>query len=231
MNRLALIFLCGIMLLAGTSCSNKDVVEENNQNVKKIAELERKIDNLQAEVDNSKVSEKNSKDEKEFYLSFIKNLTKSMSQEYLLQIAKEQWKYNVLVDKVSLPANGIIELDTDTFNLTVSEEQTPYPALPLEIHNKGKISGNLFSNHIKFLDIKPNDTTGTDGTIVSSTTYTFKNLEQNSIVNLEISTELQERLGLETNVLTIKAKALNGVNTTPKEASNADANKIEDDKN
>jgi len=206
LNRIGLIALCIFFVLMGTSCSNKDVIEENNLNVKKISELENKIKNLQKQIDVSKVSQDNSKKEKAFYLEFIKNLTASMSEQYLLQIAKEQWKYTALVNNLPIPKNGIIEIDTDTFDLIVSEEQTPYAALPLELHNKGKISGNLFSNHIKFLDVKPSDTTGSDEKIVSSTTYTFKKLNEDNIVHLEISTELQMRLGLETNILTIKTK-------------------------
>ena len=209
MNKIGLIFLCIIFLLFGTSCSNKDVIEENNLNAKKISELENKIEDLQNQIDESKIDKDKSKEEAAFYHEFIKNLKANMSEQYLLQIAREQWTYTALIDSVPIPQNGIIEMDKSTFDLVFSEEQTPYAALPLELHNKGKISGNLFSNHIKFLDMKPSDTSGSDEKLISSTTYTFKKFTPDSIVNLEISIELQERLGLETNILTIKTKKSN----------------------
>src|SRR5699024_3833581 len=91
----------------------------------------------------------------------------------------------------------------DICSLSVSEEQSKYMALPADIHKEGRISGNLFSNHIKFLDIRPSDTTGSEEDKQSSATYTFKNLAEDSVVNLEISEELQSRLGVSTNIISI----------------------------
>ncbi|MPW25404.1 hypothetical protein GC105_06345 [Alkalibaculum sp. M08DMB] len=209
MKKITLMFLCFIILLIGTSCSNKDVIEENDLNTKKINDLERKIDDLQTQIEGYKSSEEDTKLEKQFYLDFIISIIPYISDEDMIEIAQQQWTYSILVDDIPIPEDGIIEISSDSFKLSVSEEQSPYTTLPLDIHNKGKISGNLFSNHIQFLDVKPSDISGSDGTIVSLTTYTFTRLDDNSIVNLELSTELQDRLGLNTNALTIKPIELN----------------------
>jgi hypothetical protein len=96
-----------------------------------------------------------------------------------------------------------VELDMPTFSLKVEEVQNQYKALPTQIRNLGKISGSLFSNHIQFLDAKPSETSGIDEANISSATYVFKDLSPGTEVSLEISRELQDRLGLETNILKI----------------------------
>jgi hypothetical protein len=195
----------------GTSCSNQDIIDENNINIERIETLEDDIDKLKTEKEelNSQIQElktikKASEEEKQFYLQFITKLTEPMSETYLTEIAQEQWKYSILVDEVSIPQDGIIETSENSFKLIVSEAQAPYIALPTEIHNKGKISGDLFSTHIKFLNVKPTNTSGSEEDKISSTTYTFSNLNNEIVINLEISKELQKRLGLNTNIITVK---------------------------
>ncbi|MFZ7134577.1 MAG: hypothetical protein ACOWWR_19700 [Eubacteriales bacterium] len=204
MNKKILIYLCVLLIIFGTSCTNKDVIEENTQNSKKIKELESTITQLQEEIDTYKEQQIYDGEERDFYLNFIKNLMDYLSEEEQIKLAQSQWKYHILIDEDPIPVNGTIEISKDNFKLTVIEEQNPFTALPDEIHVKGRISGSLFSNHIKFLNTKPNETTGEDGTIVSSTIYTFNNLTADSIINLEVSAELQQILGLNTNIITIK---------------------------
>lgn len=204
MDKKILLVLCMALILLSTSCSNKGITDENTLNTQKIKELESTITDLNQQIDGYKASAETNTVERQFYLDFIKNLTSSINETDLLAIAQEQWKYSILIDKAPIPTNGIVEINSDSFELTVQEEQSEFTALPLDIHVKGKISGDLFATHIKFLDIKPIDAIGTDGTIITATTYTFKNLGKNSIINLELSPELQGRLGLETTIITIK---------------------------
>lgn len=211
MNKKILLSLCILLLLAGTSCSNQDIIDENNINIERIETLENDIKKLNLEkeelsnqIGELKTAQETSTEEKQFYRQFIAKLTEPMSDTYLTEIAQEQWKYSILVDELSIPQNGIIEISDNTFKLIVSEVQTPYIALPTEIHNKGKISGDLFSTHIKFLNVKPTNTSGSEENKVSSTAYTFSNLNNETIINLEISRELQRRLGLNTNFITIR---------------------------
>ncbi len=211
MNKKIVVCFCIFLLLTGTSCSNQDIIDENNVNIEKIETLKNDINELKTENEKLKSQiqelqtlEETSKTEKQFYLHFIAKLTEPMSETYLTDIAQEQWKYSILIDEMSVPQNGIIEVSADTVKLFVSEAQAPYTALPAKIHNKGKISGDLFSTHIKFLNVKPTNTSGSEEDRISTTTYTFSHLSNESVINLEITTELQRRLGLNTNIITIK---------------------------
>lgn len=204
MNKKSVLLFIILILIFCTSCTNKAVIEENNINSKKIKELENKINNLETNIENYKISEDSLKTEMQFYKSFIEGMTSYLEEEEIIELAKSQWHYSIFVDEIPMALNGLIEISTDSFQLTVSEEQSSYSALPTKMQKKGKISGSIFSNHIKFLNTKPNETSGADGTIVSSTTYTFNNLSPDDTVDLEISAELQTRLSLETNILTIK---------------------------
>lgn len=193
-----------ILILLGTGCTNKDVIEENNQNSVRINELESQINSLKEQIKTYEDQQKSDKDERDYYLDYIKNVVSLFPEDQQLALAQSQWKYHINIDDVQIPIDGNVQIDKDNFKITVIEEQNFYSPLPEELKNKGRISGSIFSNHIQFMNTKPNETTGDDGDIISSTTYSFKNLSTGITVNLEISGELQERLGLTTNIITIQ---------------------------
>lgn len=203
MKRIIILTICIILIIFSTGCKDKSVIEENNQNNLKIEELEKTNNELEEKIDTYQNNLSSIKEEKDFYLDFISQIVTQMPEEEQIELAKTQWQYHLLLNNTPIPVDGIINMDKDEFELTVIEEQNLYTALPDELHSKGRISGSIFSNHIKFLNIKPNGTTGADGTIVSSTTYSFEHLSLGSVINLELSGELQQRLNLNTNVLTI----------------------------
>ena len=211
MYKRVLLGLCILFLLLFSSCANQDIIDENKINTEKIEALEKDMDNLKNEnnelksqIQEFEEAQKTLNEETQFYLDFIAKLTEPMNENYLTQIAQQQWKYSILVNDIPIQENGILEVSADTVLLTVSEEQAEFTALPSEIHSKGKISGDLFATHIKFLDSIPKNTTGSEGDNITSTTYSFNNLNEVNVINLEISDELQERLGLRSNVITIR---------------------------
>ncbi|NTW72984.1 MAG: hypothetical protein HGA49_12180 [Eubacteriaceae bacterium] len=193
-----IMIISAILLISG--CSNQDVLEEEStKKDAKIKALEKKITQLE---------EKNTllEEELDYDGKFIETMTGRILEADLITLAQSEWSYSLKVNDKAVPADGIVFVESNTFDFTAAEVQNAYIALPAELHEKGKISGSLFSNHIKFLDSKPSDTSGSNEDKLASATYVFKELADGNEINLEISAELQQRLGMTTNVIKVIVK-------------------------
>jgi outer membrane murein-binding lipoprotein Lpp len=191
-------------LIIFSGCEDKNKIEDEDEiKDSKIAQLESQIEQLNTKITEleGEIDELNK--QIEYKDDFVEIMTEYISDGDLLTLARMEWTYNIQVDEEDINVDGIVELDMPTFSLKVEEVQNQYKALPTQIRNLGKISGSLFSNHIQFLDAKPSETSGIDEANISSATYVFKDLSPGTEVSLEISRELQDRLGLETNILKI----------------------------
>jgi outer membrane murein-binding lipoprotein Lpp len=191
-------------LIIFSGCEDKNKIEDEDEiKDSKIAQLESQIEQLNTKITEleGEINELNK--QIEYKDDFVEIMTEYISDGDLLTLARMEWTYNIQVDEEDINVDGIVELDMPTFSLKVEEVQNQYKALPTQIRNLGKISGSLFSNHIQFLDAKPSETSGIDEANISSATYVFKDLSPGTEVSLEISRELQDRLGLETNILKI----------------------------
>lgn len=191
-------------LIIFSGCEDKNKIEDKDEiKDSKIAQLESQIEQLNTKITEleGEINELNK--QIEYKDDFVEIMTEYISDGDLLTLARMEWTYNIQVDEEDINVDGIVELDMPTFSLKVEEVQNQYKALPTQIRNLGKISGSLFSNHIQFLDAKPSETSGIDEANISSATYVFKDLSPGTEVSLEISRELQDRLGLETNILKI----------------------------
>jgi outer membrane murein-binding lipoprotein Lpp len=191
-------------LIIFSGCEDKNKIEDEDEiKDSKIAQLESQIEQLNTKITEleGEIDELNK--QIEYKDDFVEIMTEYISDGDLLTLARMEWTYNIQVDEEDINVDGLVELDMPTFSLKVEEVQNQYKALPTQIRNLGKISGSLFSNHIQFLDAKPSETSGIDEANISSATYVFKDLSPGTEVSLEISRELQDRLGLETNILKI----------------------------
>ncbi|SHE73986.1 hypothetical protein [Alkalibacter saccharofermentans] len=191
-------------LVIFSGCQDKSPVEDEDAiKDSKIIELESRIERLNEKITGLEEDIEELNSQIQYNRDFIQIMTGYVSEADLLTLAKMEWNYMVQVNEEDISSDGLIELDVDTFSITVEEAQNQYRALPAQIRNLGKLSGSLFSNHIQFLDVRPSETSGIDEANISSATYMFRDLSPGTEVNLEISRELQDRLGLETNILRI----------------------------
>lgn len=191
-------------LIIFSGCEDKNKIEDEDEiKDSKIAQLESQIEQLNTKITELEAEIDELNKQIEYKDDFVEIMTEYISDGDLLTLARMEWTYNIQVDEEDINVDGIVELDMPTFSLKVEEVQNQYKALPTQIRNLGKISGSLFSNHIQFLDAKPSETSGIDEANISSATYVFKDLSPGTEVSLEISRELQDRLGLETNILKI----------------------------
>lgn len=197
MNKKVLIFLTITSLLIFLiGCTS----QTKNHDIK-----DSKIEELQSQVKSYELDLKILKEEKDGYKKFINSSIKYLNDSELLELAKKEWRYSIRVDEKPVESNDVLRIDKRDFKITYSEAQSAFPALAPQIHNKGSISGNFF-NHIKILDIKPNNIYPTDGTVVQGIVYEFKDVHKGKTIKLQISNELKERLSLKTNIVTIQVR-------------------------
>jgi hypothetical protein len=188
---------------------NKDKVEvktlimanegANNDNKTVVNELTEKIEN-------NKVTIKSLEEERDYYKNLIKKLTDRLSEKELVTLAKEEWKYKLKVDGKPIENISDVSINKSNFEIILSESQPAYPILSEEISNKGKISGESYREHIKFTDVKPAEIGGTDGTVNTAAIFKFVDVPNNTTVKIELSKELQSRLGLDSNIIRITVK-------------------------
>lgn len=163
----------------------------------KIKELEEKISSLEIELNflRGKV------DEQEKYIKML--MQKSYSSKELLEIAKNEWKYRLTINGKDVPKNEVVEVNTSNLEIVLSETQSAYPMLPIEIYNKGALKN--YQEHIKIMAPKSikYDINAASGTIVDSIQYQFKNLKKGTKVQIKITDELKQRLNLKSNMIVI----------------------------
>lgn len=80
----------------------------------------------------------------------------------------------------------------------------------MEIFNSGRISeigeyGHFFE-HLEIISPFPYELQGAAGTVVDSAIYEFKDVPKGTEIEITVTPELQERIGLETAKLRVKIK-------------------------
>ncbi|WP_130808124.1 hypothetical protein [Senegalia massiliensis] len=150
------------------------------------------------DVENAKVEEL----EERIYELENKNEEYEKNQK---ELAKGLFRYELSIGDEEI-LNSEITTDKKEFSIILSER---YPNITTqneklnEIIKSGKISGNHYNEHIKSLTPKPNEETMTDGTIVTAFHYIYKDLKVGDTIKIEITDQLKERLGFNSNTVEI----------------------------
>jgi hypothetical protein len=127
----------------------------------------------------------------ETYKNFLNKVLGYLNEEEMLQLAKSEYIYRLEINGEPVPSDGVIEMDTNSFDVFLSQEQPGYLILPREILQKGAISGDYF-DHLTIKGVTPKNISRGDGTVITSSTYEFENLPSNTSLILEVSDELKE---------------------------------------
>lgn len=190
---------------------NSDKVEEVNastqlleDNTAQIDKLELQNEELQATLDNLQTDFSYKEEEAAYYKQLIADLIKDYSDAQLKDLAINLWDYELQINGVLVPVNGLVDIQDQSIEISLIERQTEYPILPSEIFMQGQISGD-YIDHIK-VNSNPSETYVTDGTVVTAVHHKYENVEKGSTISFTITEELKERLGLETTEITINKK-------------------------
>jgi hypothetical protein len=150
--------------------------------------------------------EKVSIEEMDYYKYISEKLISKVKNEDLIALAKEEWQYGIEIDGKAMENRSVIEINKSSFTVTLFEHRPPYNIIPEEIFMQGRISGESYRDHIKFLGLKPSSIGGKDGTVNTSADYSFENLPKGTSIKLQVTEELKNRIGLGTTIVTIVVK-------------------------
>ncbi|MFB5089582.1 hypothetical protein PGC35_20770 [Psychrobacillus sp. PGGUH221] len=177
----------------------KQLIEEQEIQIK---ELEKKNEELQDTLSSIKTDLNYTKEEADYYNQLIDELISDYSEAQLEDLAKKLWDYELEVNGLAVPKNGIVEVQKNIIEISLIQSQPAYVVLSDDIFIRGKISDN-YNDHLKF-NSNPSETYYTDGTVVTGVHHKFVNVEKGATISFSITEELKKRLGLDISEITIK---------------------------
>ncbi|EOD01158.1 hypothetical protein [Caldisalinibacter kiritimatiensis] len=227
------------LVLVGCNSNNSNIKEaskhqqEINQKDEEIEELKNIINSKEKEISDlmtekemlrNKLSSKESDikyltEEVDYYRKFIDSILTEMTEDELIEIAKNEVWYTLKFkpgklekdndnEYTPVPKDGKIEVNESNFLVTLSERQTMHRILsPKEypsIYEKVRI--DKYTNHIKIKNYSNYEVQPASGTIVDANTYCFKDVPKGTVIEIEITEQLQKRLGLKTRTVKISVK-------------------------
>ena len=191
-----------------TGCSvNKEFPSQVTETDRGSAVLESSSDGTIERLE-EKIKERNGQIEvlegiNEEYFEFIESTLKYLDEEELNDLAKSLYRYTLTINGVEYEAGDEVELSEGPVEVKVVSEMLYQINLPLKLYELGSLPG-FVDDHISFKDQEPENLEVTDGTVVQAYIYTFG--EEKPIEDLEIhlSEELREHLGLDSDVIEIE---------------------------
>ncbi|WP_440896919.1 hypothetical protein ACS127_02610 [Amphibacillus sp. Q70] len=142
------------------------------------------------------------------YKETIGQLVSQLNDNQLMTIAEDHWQYQLTVNDINIPKDGIVEIDNHFVEFVLVEHQSENVFLPDELLAQGQISGEFLDEHLFGIS------SGLDGEgwteigrgIDRDYFFGMSGLESGAEVQLSITDELKERLALDTNRLIIRRK-------------------------
>jgi len=141
-------------------------------------------------------------DEVQYYRTFVKDFTSTFSSEEMQEFVEKEWSYQMTINDINFPKNGVLELTSPTFDLVLSEKKVPYSVIPDEMSEEGRISNGLKGKVQISGEVNP-ETKEELGDTVSFITYSFKEVPSKTTLKLQIPEELQKELKMDTKNLEI----------------------------
>ncbi len=158
------------------------------------------------DLDNEVVEEEAAVEEQEEKIAILKEEL-AEQEEKIEVLAKAGWSYELLANNQKIFENGYLYIEEPDLDIVFRETMPPYYDLYVEEFNQGALEN--VADHVNLLiEEKLYKKTAADGTTVSDVpvAYFFEDLEPGDVIELEVSKELQERMHLETEVVTIEKR-------------------------
>ena len=188
---------------------NNETLNENQLIIKEqesqINKLRKQNEELLSNLDSSQLELKFAREQIAYCQQFSQDALLYLSDKELRELAKNQWKYTLEVNNQIVPKDGKMQIQENTIEISLSELQSAYNALPGEFFSKGAISGR-YEKHIQDFKPTPTETYWTDGTVVTAIHYQYFEVKSGTTISFSITDELAERLGLHTTQISIVKK-------------------------
>ncbi|MTV48348.1 hypothetical protein GJ688_05035 [Heliobacillus mobilis] len=192
---------CCLLLFTLTGCS----ATHQSQPIKTVS-----IENPSTSQDSSPSATSNLalQEELEDYKKFNEVALKIMTEEQLVSVAEKLCHYTMTVNDTPIPSDGVLEIHDLKIRLVLSQRTQMSSTLPAKYEQMGPLKGlqenGDYHDHLKILSDVPFDMQASSGTTVSGYHYIFESLQPGSTIVVEVTPELQRRLGLETSKIQIR---------------------------
>lgn len=206
------VFVC--MIFAG--CNNAEVrpkeevlgtdhEDENSIAEQEISALNAELEMVKDEMEDLQERNEQLQEEKEYHVQVIKNLFTYLSDEEMLEFAREQIVYKLTVNGEPIPENGKLTIASGDVEILLSQRFDGAEFLEAEWIEKGKISGE-YIDHIRDFDTTNWEEVGYDGTVVTARGYRSLDVKTGTMITFQITDELKERLNMTTNQIQIEVE-------------------------
>lgn len=219
-NLFALTLICSIAVLAG--CNQNDMEKQIQPEVKDTTEqnqqqetpVETPLTNEKGEVEKTPeqlIQEKFDEQEEEivelteevqYYRTFVKDFTATFSSDEMQEFIEKEWTYQMTINDINFPKDGILELATPTFDLVMLEKKVPYSVIPDEMSEKGRIPDGL-KGKLQIPGEIAHETTEQAEDTHSFVTYSFKDVPSKTVIKIQIPEDLQKELNMDTKDLEV----------------------------
>lgn len=221
-KKIVVLILLVLLPIFFIGCSD-DSNNEDATNVE-VEELEKRIDELEDEKEEYEekinilseeveIADEQQGMEDEYHREVIERHSKAifyaienLNEKKREELVKKLWGYELSIDDEKIDDTKVTTGKKE-FWVRLSENSPVIDGNQNinEIINTGKISGN-YNEYIKSMDPKPDEETMTDGTVVIAFHYIYQDLKSGDSIKIEISDELKERLGLDSNTVEINVE-------------------------
>lgn len=136
-------------------------------------------------------------------------LTQIMSKEKLAVLAKDAWNYTLTVNGDTFKEDNI-STSARNISIVLTETKDSKKPLPSSIIDMGSITGtdksDKFSDHLMLQTTAPYEKKVTTDGGVSKAVFTLNNVPAGTIITLNLSEPLKERLKINDNMLEVISK-------------------------
>lgn len=144
-------------------------------------------------------------DERDYYKKYVVQLYNQLSEKKQKILLNKEWNYNLEVNGVSFPPNGVMEVKGPRLEVILSEERVPYSVLPKEESDQARLStgiksGFMFKNGTESFEAMEEVN---DDETSHRIMYVTDGVQEDEEFEITITDSLRERLGLETGELKI----------------------------
>ncbi|MBH0229773.1 hypothetical protein [Halobacillus yeomjeoni] len=179
--------------------AGSEVIDKQREKIDHLTEAN---DELKSQVKALEMELDFTKEEVGIYSGIARKMVNDANVKELSQLAEMLWEYKLLVNDQPIPKNGKVKVDEENVSLSIVQQQPSVSILPNGMLSEGKISGEYF-DHIVDMNAEPDNTYGSDGTLVTGMHYDFTHVEKEFPLKITITEELKERLGMTTTSIVV----------------------------
>ncbi|TGB01255.1 hypothetical protein [Halobacillus salinus] len=167
----------------------------------KVLELEEQNQRLKETIEDQQRDMEKYEQQTEEYRSLTEQIASMLNDRQIKSVMEKQTDMELTINGEQVPENGVMDVESGDVEVTLTSKQ-PSVSLPGEMMQFAP-KGSLL-DHVILSSEKPDQTSGSDGTLSSSRSLIFSDTPSGKEFEFSITDELKRMLGLKTNTITIQ---------------------------